>query len=80
MHSQGVAFQINILSLAGYFGSAAREIAIWLIEKNYCNMFGSDMHNMEHAEIIMDYINSKEWQKLIERHQLDRRIINDFVE
>ena len=25
---------------------------------------GSDMHNIKHAHIIMDYISSKEWRKL----------------
>lgn len=80
LHSSNVAFQVNILSLAGYFGAGARDTALWLIENNLCNMFGSDMHNMEHAKVIMDYINSKEWRRLIERHLLDRRVINDFVE
>ena len=40
-------------------------------------MLGSDMHNMDHAHIIKDYIGSKEWRKLCEKHDLPRRIIND---
>ena len=80
LHSSNVVFQVNILSLAGYFGPGPREAALWLIDNNLCNMLGSDMHNMEHAKVIMDYINSKEWRRLIERHMLDRRVINDFVE
>ena len=77
LHSASVKFQVNILSLAGYFGKSTRETALWLIQNNLCDMFGSDMHNMEHAEIIMDYISSKEWRKLCEKYDLPRRIIND---
>lgn len=80
LHSMGVIFQLNILSLAGYFGSAPRTEALWLIEHDMCSMLGSDMHNLDHADIIKDYINSREWHKLIEKHQLERRIINDFIE
>lgn len=77
LHSASVKFQVNILSLQGYFGKSARENALWLIQNNLCDMLGSDMHNMEHAEIIMDYIGSKEWRKLCEKYDLPNRIIND---
>ena len=77
LHNASVKFQINILSLAGYFGKGARERALWLIQNNLCDMLGSDMHNMEHAQIIMDYIGSKDWRKLCEKYDLPHRIIND---
>lgn len=77
LHNAGVLFQVNILSLAGYFGAGAREAAMWLIDHNMVDMFGSDMHNMDHAAIIKDYIGSKEWRKLVER--VRGRILNDMV-
>lgn len=77
LHSASVKFQVNLLSLAGYFGRGTRERALWLIDNNLCDMLGSDMHNMEHARIIMDYLTSKEWRKLCEKHDLPNRIIND---
>ena len=77
LHSASVKFQVNILSLQGYFGKSARENALWLIQNNLCDMLGSDMHSLEHAEIIMDYIGSKEWRKLCEKYDLPNRIIND---
>ncbi len=77
LHTHGVYFQLNILSLAGYFGNGARETAMWLIKNNLVDMFGSDMHMMEHAEIIKDYIGSKDWRKISERVQ--GRILNDMV-
>jgi len=77
LHNASVKFQINILSLAGYFGKGARERALWLIQNNLCDMLGSDMHNMEHAQIIKEYIGSRDWRKLCEKYNLPGRIIND---
>lgn len=77
LHASGVKFQVNILSLAGYFGGGARENAMWLIDNNMVDMLGSDMHNMEHARIIKNYINSKGWRKLSQR--LEGHILNDMV-
>ena len=77
LHNASVKFQINILSLAGYFGKGARERALWLIQNNLCDMLGSDMHNMEHAQIIKEFIGSRDWRKLCDKYNLPGRIIND---
>lgn len=77
MHSQGVKFQINLLSLAGYFGQGARDNAMWLVKNGMVDMLGTDMHNLEHAHIIQDYLRSKDWKKL--SVQLTPHIINDLV-
>lgn len=79
LHSASVSFQVNILSLAGYFGDGARKAAVWLIENGLCDMLGSDMHSMEHAYVIKDYIQSRDWKKLCEKNDLERKIINDRV-
>lgn len=79
LHSFGTKFQINILSLTNYFGSVAKENALWLMSHKMVDMLGSDMHNLEHARIIKDYICSKEWRKLCEKYNLESCIMNDFV-
>ena len=77
LHSASVKFQVNLLSLTGYFGRGARETALWLIQNNLCDMFGSDMHGMDHAREIQDYIGSREWRKLCDKYDLPKRIVND---
>lgn len=77
LHSSGVKFQVNLLSLAGYFGSGAREAAMWLVNNNLVDMLGSDMHNLDHARVIKDYLNSKDWRKV--GAKLEPHIINDMV-
>lgn len=77
LHDAGAKFQINILSLAGYFGRGAREMAVWFIKQGMVDMLGSDMHNIEHASIIKEYINTNDWKRLSQ--QLEGHIINDAV-
>ncbi|MBR1882316.1 MAG: hypothetical protein IJ808_04770 [Muribaculaceae bacterium] len=77
LHGMGIKFQINILSLAGYYGPQARETALWLVKNNQVDLLGSDMHNMEHAHVIKEYIGSKDWRKLVP--SLQAHVINDLV-
>ncbi len=77
LHNSGVKFQLNLLSLTGYFGGQAKETAMWLIKNNMVDMLGSDLHNVEQARIIQNYINGKEWKKL--SRVLEPHIINDQV-
>lgn len=77
LHNTGTKFQVNLLSLAGYFGQHCRETALWLVKHGMVDMLGSDMHGMEHVKVIQDYINSKEWRKLVP--QIQGHIINDLV-
>lgn len=77
MHNSNVKFQINLLSLAGYYGHSVQETAKWLVKQGLVDMLGSDIHHIEHAEIIKDYLRSRDWRKVAEK--LDARLINDYV-
>lgn len=77
LHNAGARFQINILSFTGYFGEEARESALWLVKNGLVDYLGTDMHNVKHAHIIMDYINSKEWKKM--SRDLEATVKNDFI-
>lgn len=75
LHSSGTLFQINLLSLAGYYGRNEKKIAEMLIEKDLVDFVGTDMHNHRHCEAIEAYIGSKDFS----RHaaKLQGRILND---
>ncbi|MGM9803190.1 MAG: tyrosine-protein phosphatase [Muribaculaceae bacterium] len=77
MHNAGVKFQVNLLSLSGYFGSGARASAVWLIDNNFCDFLGSDMHGEEHALVIKEYLQSKDWSKMVDK--LQGRLLNDVI-
>lgn len=77
MHNAGVLFQVNLLSLAGFFGKTARQNAEWLLEHNYIDMLGSDIHHREHANVISEYIQTKDFKKIMAR--LEGRLLNDTL-
>lgn len=77
LHNSGILFQVNLLSFAGYFGKTARQNAEWLLNHNFIDMLGSDIHHHEHANVIADYIQTKDFKKIMER--LEGRLINDTL-
>ena len=75
LHRSGLLFQINLLSLAGYYGKTQKQTAEWLIEKEMVDFLGSDMHSERHAEAIESYLRSKDYRK--HAAALEGRIMND---
>ncbi len=71
----GTMFQVNLLSLAGYYGKEVKKVAEQLVENDWVDFLGSDMHHEKHADAIGRYLASKEFQKLAKK--LDGRIRND---
>lgn len=63
LHNSGLAFQINLLSLAGAYGKAEKKIAEQLIEKGLVDFIGTDLHNSHHADIIDNYLLTSEAHK-----------------
>jgi protein-tyrosine phosphatase len=52
--SQGCLFQLNLLSLCGYYGKKQVELCEYLMKKKYVDLVGTDLHNMRHLLIIQD--------------------------
>lgn len=60
IHNAGTLFQINVLSLAGYYGKDEKATAEWLIEKGMADFIGTDLHNHRHADAIDAYLTSRD--------------------
>jgi tyrosine-protein phosphatase YwqE len=48
----GCLFQLNLLSLAGYYGKMPQELANWLIGKKYVDLLGTDLHHERHLDAL----------------------------
>lgn len=48
----GYIFQVNLLSLAGYYGKVPQEIASHLIGKKYVELLGTDLHHLRHLQAL----------------------------
>lgn len=77
LHQAGNLFQVNLLSLAGYHGTAPKKVAEWLVEQGYADFLGTDMHNMTHFEAIDKYLRSKDFKKLMPL--LEKTVKNDTI-
>ena len=77
IHAAGTKFQINLLSLSGFYGKDIKRVAEMLIELNLVDFVGTDMHNERHCESIERYLASGDYR----RHAalLKCRIMNDKV-
>lgn len=53
LQRSGCLFQINMLSLAGYYGSGVRRRAEWLIRRGACDLLGSDIHHARQASALI---------------------------
>lgn len=48
----GCLFQVNILSLAGYYGKLSQELAQYLIRNDWVDLVGTDLHHHRHLEAL----------------------------
>ena len=48
----GCLFQLNLLSLTGYYGKTAAGLAAYLLSKNYIDFAGTDLHHLRHLEAL----------------------------
>ena len=67
LHNTGTMFQVNLLSLAGYYGGNERKWAEYLLEKGYVDFVGTDLHNHRHADCIEKFLSSKDYRKLSQK-------------
>jgi tyrosine-protein phosphatase YwqE len=48
----GCLFQLNLLSLGGYYGKSVNELAQYLIKKGHYDLIGTDLHHARHLEAL----------------------------
>lgn len=75
LHRAGTLFQINVLSLAGYYGKTEKKIAEKLIERGMVDFLGTDLHNHNHADAIDRYLTTSSARRHFEA--LTPRLRND---
>ena len=75
IHSTGTKLQLNLLSIAGYYGKEEKRIAMELITNGLVDFIGTDLHNHRHADAIEAYLASKDYRKIKDRLPL----LNDTI-
>jgi protein-tyrosine phosphatase len=75
MKNAGCIFQLNLLSLIGFYGKPTLELAQYLIKKNYANLLGTDLHNERHLEILQNYPTSDLVSKLMDSGMIQNHLL-----
>ena len=71
----GCFFQLNLLSLVGYYGTTQKELAEYLVKKKYYNFAGTDLHNKKHLAALNLLVQSRAYNKLKEANLLKNYIL-----
>lgn len=66
MRDMGVLFQVNTLSLFGFYGETARTRGFEFIGLDMVDYLGTDMHNMRYATALVQAANDKKIRRIIE--------------
>jgi tyrosine-protein phosphatase YwqE len=65
LHGWGVDFQLNTISLTGYYGREAKKTAEELIDNQLVNFISSDMHHPRHAEAFKNALKMPYLEKVL---------------
>lgn len=68
MKDMGIFFQVNVLSLNGFYGDTAMKKGFEYIERGMSEYLGTDTHNMRYASALRDTANNKTVQKMMKSH------------
>lgn len=61
----GCMFQLNLLAAGGFYGKAPKELANYLMKKEYYDLIGTDLHHDRHLEALENPALAEPLAKLI---------------
>lgn len=68
LKNQGVYFQINALSLGGFYGDEAKKRAYYMLEQGWVEFMGTDTHNTVYAQALVDLSHDRKVEKTLEKY------------
>lgn len=69
LKNQGVFFQVNVLSLGGFYGEEAKRRAFEMVEGGLVEFLGTDTHNSMYAQALIDLTHNRKVEKLLMNHE-----------
>ena len=65
LHGWGLDFQLNTISLTGYYGRESKKLAEALIDNQLIDFISSDMHHPRHADALKDALRFPYLEKVL---------------
>jgi len=75
LHDWGCDFQLNTISLTGYYGKDVKSTAELLIDNNLIDYISSDMHHPRHAAAFRDALRTTYIEKLLFDYPLKNKML-----
>lgn len=77
LRASGCLFQLNLLSLTGYYGKTVQQLAEYLVKKDYYDFAGTDLHHSKHLSALQKLNENKHLHLLkdsgkIRNHELSQ--------
>ena len=69
MKNQGVFFQINVLSLGGFYGDEAKRRAYQMLERGWVEFMGTDTHTTLYAQALVELSNDRKVEKMLNKYE-----------
>ena len=77
LKDMGIEFQVNALSLSNHYGKNIRTMAEKLIDHQLIDFLGTDIHRVQHLDLLKAIPDSKYYQKLLDQGLLKNRQLLD---
>lgn len=75
LKDSGCFFQLNVLALEGHYGKSAKELANYLIKKEYYDLVGTDLHHERHLEALHNPVIAEPLEKLLNTGKIKNNLL-----
>jgi tyrosine-protein phosphatase YwqE len=75
LKSADCLFQINLLSLSGYYGKAVQELADYLIRNDYYDYAGTDLHNPKQIDALQKIATTPAYSRLKDSDKIKNKLL-----
>lgn len=65
----GCKFQLNILSLIGYYGKPVQETAYKLLKNKMIDYLATDLHHQRHAELLQEALKERKIREILTNYE-----------
>ena len=69
LKNQGVFFQVNALSLGGFYGEEPKRRAYQMLERGWVEFMGTDTHNTMYAQALAELSNDRKVEKVLNKYE-----------
>jgi len=75
LKNQGVLFQVNALSLGGFYGEEPKRRAYQMIERGWVEFMGTDTHNTLYAQALADLTHDRKVERILNKYEFLNKTI-----